>query len=148
MGAKLRRSLWRCPECGHRFVTSNMWHSCARYSLTDHFRGKDPQVRTVFDAFRDLVRSNGPVTIYPQKTRITFQGLVRFAAAIPRKHWLDIGLWLTRQARHPALRTVERYAHNAYDHSFRLTDPVQMDRAFANLVKQAYAIGQREHVDL
>ena len=22
------KALWRCPKCGHRFVTKNLWHSC------------------------------------------------------------------------------------------------------------------------
>ena len=34
------RPLWRCPECGHTFVTRNLWHSCGRYTLDPHFAGK------------------------------------------------------------------------------------------------------------
>ena len=33
------RPLWRCGKCGHRFVTKNLWHSCGRYRLADHFKG-------------------------------------------------------------------------------------------------------------
>ena len=38
--------LWRCPKCGHRFVTRNIWHSCGHYRLADHFEGKASLVRT------------------------------------------------------------------------------------------------------
>ena len=36
--------LWKCPRCGHRFVTKNLSHSCVRVRLADHFRGK-PRAR-------------------------------------------------------------------------------------------------------
>jgi hypothetical protein len=26
-------SLWKCPRCGHRFVTRNLWHSRVRVRL-------------------------------------------------------------------------------------------------------------------
>jgi hypothetical protein len=78
-----------------------MWHSCGRYLLADHFDGKVPQVRKMFNRFRTMVKECGPVTIYPQKTRITCQVRVRFASDVARKRWLDVGLWLTRLVEHP-----------------------------------------------
>lgn len=100
---KIDAPLWTCPKCGHRFVTRNLWHSCGRYRIADHFTGADPMVRRLFDRFTELVRRNGPVTIYAQKTRIVCQVRVRFGGAMVRKRWLNIGLWLTHQAEHPAL---------------------------------------------
>ncbi len=35
-----KKPLWTCPRCGHQFVTPNMWHSCSRHALDDHFKGK------------------------------------------------------------------------------------------------------------
>ena len=86
-----------------------MWHSCTRYRLAEHFEGKDPLVRRLFDRFVALVRECGPVTVIPQKTRIAIMVRVRFAGAVPRKHWLDAGLWLTRRAEHPCLHRVEAF---------------------------------------
>src|SRR5687768_11173861 len=96
-------ALWTCPRCGHRFVTRNLWHSCGRYSLEDHFIGKDSSVREVFDRLVALAEACGPVTVYAQKTRIVFQVQVRFVNVVTRRGWLDAGLWLTRRAEHPAL---------------------------------------------
>jgi len=80
-------SLWRCPKCGHRFITANIWHSCGHYRLADHFRGKPPALRETFDSYVAAARRNGPVTIYAQKTRIVMQSRVRFAGAVVRKDW-------------------------------------------------------------
>lgn len=146
MPAARRRPLWRCPRCGHRFVTAKLWHSCGRYRLADHFAGSEPGVRRLFDRLRRLVRACGPATMYAQKTRIVFQGDVRFAGALPRRRWLDVGLWLGRRAAHPCLRRVERPMPRDFIHHFRFTSPEQLDAAFARLVRAAYAIGRRAHL--
>lgn len=124
-----------------------MWHSCGRYRLTDHFDGKDPQVREMFDRFRTMVKQWGPATIYPQKTRITCQVRVRFASVVPKKRWLDVGLWLTRRVEHPKIRRVEEIVPRTYTHSFRFEHPAEMDEEFAAILGEAYAIGCQEHLN-
>ncbi len=138
--------LWTCPRCGHRFVTRNLWHSCGRYRLSDHFAGRDPVVRRIFRAWVALARSCGPVTVYPQKTRIVIMVRVRFAGAVTHRHWLDVSLWLTRRAAHPALTRVEQYGSDSFGHSFRLREPGQIDRELSSLMREAYAVGRQEHL--
>jgi len=138
--------LWTCPECGHQFVTTNLWHSCGRYSLDDHFERCDPVVRAVFDRFVSICARFGPLTVYAQKTRIVCQVRVRFAGAITRRHALDAHLWLTHRATHPRLHRVEVYPPHAYVHCFRFDAPDQLDAAFARLARQAYAVGEQRHL--
>ncbi len=139
-----RRPLWRCPRCGHRYVTRNLWHSCARYRVADHFRGKDPQVRRLFDRFRDLVRACGRVHMYAQRTRIVFQARARFAGAVPRKRWLDCGLWLKRRVESRRFRRIEAIPPGSFIHHFRVTKPEELDEVIVALVREAYAVGKQE----
>ena len=137
--------LWRCPKCGHRFVTANLWHSCGRFRLADHFVGKAPVLRGVFRAWLAAARTAGPVTAYAQKTRIVFQARVRFAGAVVHKTWLDAGLWLKRRAAHPRLYRVESFGALGYGHHFRLERVADLDAGLRALVREAYAIAaQRE----
>ncbi len=140
------RGLWRCSRCGHRFVTRNLWHSCGRHRLADHFAGTDPAVRRIFRDWVALARSCGPVTVYAQKTRIVIMVRVRFAGAVTHPHWLDVSLWLTRKAEHPRLRRVEKYGPASYGHFFRLAEPGQIDRPLAVLMGEAYRVGRQEHL--
>ncbi len=117
---RAKRRLWRCPKCGHRSVTRNLWHSCGRYRLADHFRGKPKALRDASDRFVALARACGPVTVYAQKTRIVIQGRVRFAGAVVHRSYLDAGLWLKRRVEHPALRRVESFGRLGYGYQFRL----------------------------
>jgi Domain of unknown function (DUF5655) len=140
------RPLWTCPNCGHRFVTANGWHSCGRYRLADHFRGRAPAVRRVFAELAGAVRAIGPATTYAQKTRIVFQVRVRFASVVTRRNWLDLNLWLKRRARHPALRRVERLPPHDYIHTFRLTALGDLDPGLRRLLREAYATGRQAHL--
>lgn len=138
---KTLKPLWRCPKCGHRFVSANLWHSCGRYDLADHFVGRDPIVRKLFDRFMRVVRAQGRVTMYPQKTRIICMVRVRFAGATTRKRGLDVHLWLKRRAEHATLRKVEFYPSSGYINYFRFERLNAFDTAFARLVGEAYTVG-------
>jgi hypothetical protein len=134
-----KRALWRCPKCGHRFVTRNLWHSCGRYSLADHFRGKPAALHAAFRRWAAVARRCGPVTVYAQKTRIVIQARVRFAGAVVRRDWLDAGLWLKRRVDHPRLHHIEDLGRLGYGVHFRLTTPRDVDSRLAALVREAYA---------
>ncbi|MFI5175802.1 MAG: DUF5655 domain-containing protein [Terriglobia bacterium] len=139
----LVRPLWRCPKCGHRFVTKNLWHSCGRYPLADHFKGMPKVVRQTFNRFVRLAKACGPVTVYAQETRIVFQGRVRFAGTVVRHNGLDASLWLKRRVRHPCLSRVESFGPLGYGHHFRLRQPTDIDKALGELMREAYAVGQQ-----
>lgn len=132
-------SLWRCPNCGHRFVTRNLWHSCARHRLTEHFAGKPPILRATFRRWSAIARGCGPVTVYAQKTRIVIQARVRFAGAVVRERWIDASLWLKRRVTHPCLHRIEDLGRLGYGIHFRLTAPADIDRALGTLMREAYA---------
>ena len=140
----MKSELWKCPACGHRFVTRNLWHSCSRHRITEHFTGKDYDLRNLFREFRNRIRTFGPVTVYAQKTRIVFQVQVRFVSVQVRKHWLDVGIWLTRQRQHSNLKRIESLMPRAHIHHFRLNNVSQMDENFIALLKESYLVGCRD----
>lgn len=144
MPAKKKRPLWTCPKCRHKFVTRNMWHSCGRYRVADHFKGKDPIVRKLFQAFRALIRTIGPATVHAQKTRIVFQTRARFAGVLVRKNRLEVGLWLKRRREHPRLYRIEFYPPSDYVHRIRLAQLAEMDRDLVRFVREAYKVGRQE----
>jgi len=133
--------LWTCPECGHRFVTKNMWHSCSNYTLDHHFDSASPNVRATFARFVALIEKRGPIEVIPQKTRIAIQAKVRFAGCAVRKKWMLANLWLTRRVRHPRLQRVEKFGPGSYGHQFRFDSPAEIDEPFETLVQEANSVG-------
>ncbi len=144
--ADTKRPLWTCPQCGHLFVTPNMWHSCSNYALEHHFEGKDPVVREIFDRFLSVAESCGPVTVIPQKTRIVLQVRVRFGGGVARKKWFNAALWLTRKVRHRCLTRVDKFGPESYGLHFRLEHPDYVDQELAGYIREAYRVGRQEHV--
>lgn len=137
------RPLWTCPRCRHRYVTRNMWHSCRRDAIADHFRGKDPAVRALYRRFAALVRRCGPVTVYAQKSRIVFQTRARFAGVAPRKRWLDAAVWLKRRLESPRFYRIESITPRDHVHRFRIERPADCDRWLGGLLREAYAVGSQ-----
>ena len=135
------KSLWVCPDCGRQFVSVNRNHSCGLYGLQDHFVNKEPVVRELYDLLFETLKQFGPVRAFPVKTRIVFQAEVQFAAAMPRKRWLDGYLWLRRQAAHPRIRKMEMRIFRDYGHIFRLKRPEDLDEELADLLHEAYILG-------
>ena len=80
--------LWTCGRCNRTFANRNQSHSCGRYDLEHHFRGKPAEVRLVFEAFVAAVQALGPVEVLPEKTRIAFHVRTSFAQVTPRRRWV------------------------------------------------------------
>ncbi len=134
-------TIWTCPVCGRRFRRANTYHSCGRYSLEQHFSGKEPIVRQLYDRLLNTLQVIGSVTAHPVKTRIVFQAEVQFAAAVIHKDWLEGYFWLRRQATHPRIQRVEMGIFRDYGHIFRLSQPDDLDEDLVDLLREAYAIG-------
>jgi hypothetical protein len=139
-------SLWTCPNCGHQFVSRNLWHSCGNYEIDAHFRSKKPILREIFDWLVEITSQCGPVTVYAQKTRIVFMVQVRFASLTVRKNWLDFGLWLRRRIEHPLLIKTDAFGPYSFYPRFRLSRPEDIDPALEALIAEAYKTGRREHL--
>jgi hypothetical protein len=138
--------LWTCPRCGHQFVTRNLSHSCGRYAIDDHFRGKDPNLRATFDRLVEIAGACGPLTVYAQKTRLVFMVRVRFANVVVRKNALDLGLWLIRKAGHPLAKKIEIFGPQSFMPHIILAGSQDIDRELEALVCEAYQTGTQEHL--
>ena len=140
------RRLWRCRKCGRRFANRNQSHACGRFTLAHHFRGKPPLIRALFKEVVAVVRSNGPVRILPEKTRIAFQVRMSFAQVTPRRQWLDGHVVLARRFDHPRFRSVETFSPRNHLHTFRITQPGDIDSDFRAWIAEAYLVGKQLHL--
>jgi len=141
------RALWKCPECEREFANRNQTHTCAPIrSVDEHFAGKEPHVRALFDAFVAQLETIGPFRILPEKTRIAFQVRMSFAQVTPRRTHLDGHLVLAERCEHPAFRKVETISKRNHVHHFRLVDASQLTAAFVSFMRDAYKVGCQEHL--
>jgi hypothetical protein len=142
MPTRLQR-LWRCPKCGERFVTKNMWHSCGKFSLEELFRKSDPHVLKLFRKFSRMVSACGPVKMIPQRTRAVFQVRVRFAGCYPRKSHLLCSIALPRRLDDPRFVKITEYAPHFIGHQFRISSKDQLDEDLQAWLRESYKVGQQ-----
>jgi hypothetical protein len=143
MGGRESKPLWTCPECGQSFVTARMWHSCIRLTEDDWFAGREA-LRPLYDAYHALARRFGPVMVNINKTRISFQGRVRFAGiSRATRNALVCTFWLKRRIDSPRFLKVEEYPRSDFVYSFRLTDPKELDAEVEAWLAEAYEVGMQ-----
>ena len=121
-----------------------MSHSCGHLTIDEHFEGKSPQIRELFEDLARAVRRFGRVHVYAQKTRIVFQTRGRFVAVTPRKSHLGGHIWLKRPRPHPLVHRIDNLLDRDFVHNFRLTRREELDEGFCDLLREAYSVGKQE----
>ena len=119
--------LWRCPKCGARLVSRNLWHSCGRFTLEALFSGSTPAVLATARKYVALLESLGDVQVLPQKTRLVAVARVRFAGLYPRKDHFMAAFALHRWiANRRIVKTVD-YGPRWRGHYVRITSAADLD---------------------
>lgn len=132
------KPLWRCPKCGVKLVTRNLWHSCGLFTLEALFARSDQPVLPLFRKFAALVRKSGRVTMIPQKSRAVFMDRVRFASVYPRKNWFLAGFILGRRIHHRRIVKVENYGPAILYHHVRISSAADLDATLLGWLRESY----------
>jgi len=139
------RALWTCPRCGRSFAQRNQQHSCGSHSVEGFLKGQSPDAGALFNRFVAVVRSCGPFTLAPAKSRIGFQSKTIFAAV---NHLGDRGLSahvvLSRRQENPRFTRIETVSPNSHVHHFRVESLDELDEEVRGWVCEAHALGSGE----
>ena len=138
--------MWHCDLCGREFANRNQSHSCGRYALADHFKGKPPEIRALFEDVVAAIERIGPVRVLPEKTRIAFQVCMSFAQLTPRTKWLDGHVVLARRLEHPRFRSIQTISPRNHVHTFRISERAEIDDDFRAWLEEAYLVGEQKHL--
>lgn len=141
------KPLWTCPDCGKKFVTKNMWHSCTKYSVDDFFINRNPHLKNLFEKYLAFVEKvcGEKVLVNVDKTRISFQARTRFTGvAGTTKDELICGLWLKHRINSPRFTKIERITPHDYVYRFKVKDEADLDAEVAGWIKEAYKVGSQQ----
>ena len=142
-----QKPMWRCPHCRRQFANRNQPHFCGRYDLKAHFRGKPAETRQLYEMFASQVRSCGPVTILPEKTRIAFQVRMSFAAVQVHCTKIVGHLVLPQRYERPCFVRIDSLSRGNHVHHFRIEGAEDLDEELCEFIKQAYRVGKQEHLE-
>lgn len=135
-----RGQLWKCPACRREFVKPKQWHSCAPWGLEEHFRGRDPNLREIFDALVSRLREIGPVKVDPVKTSINFVARRHLGGVTVRGTYLRVGFYAPRRIVDPRIVHFERLGPDRFGHSVVLESVDDIDEQLMAWLAAAYAM--------
>jgi hypothetical protein len=138
--------MWTCPRCGRAFANRSQTHACGDWTLDDHLRAATPEVAELVRGFVALVERAGPAELAPTKTRIGFKARMTFAAAMPRRRWLDAHVVLARRREEPRFRRIDSLGPRSHVHHFRIAAPEELDDEVLDWLREAHAVGRQEHL--
>jgi hypothetical protein len=140
-------TLWHCPKCSRPFANRNQSHSCGRHSVEDFLVGKSECSITLFNRFREMIESCGPVILAPAKTRVGFQVRMIFASVNKLN---DDGLFahvvLARRFEHPRFTKVESFSPRNHANNFRIQTLEELDDEVLEWMRESYKVGNQEHL--
>ena len=119
------------------------------WTVERHLRDKPEHVADLYRRFIELVGTCDPFTYAVAKTAITFKGSRRgFAGLAPRTATLDGYLDLQRRVEDVRIRRSSPYTKRFFVHHFRIVSPSELDDVFAGWLREAYSVGDGQHLRL
>jgi len=117
------------------------------WTVARHLEGRPAFAVELFAEFIRLVESLGPFTYSVSKTTITLKGTRRgFAGARPVATGLRGYFDLQREVRDRRITSASPYTKRLFVHHFRVEDPSDLDAEFLGWLREAYAVGNGEHL--
>ncbi|HEX5134430.1 MAG TPA: DUF5655 domain-containing protein [Thermoanaerobaculia bacterium] len=129
-----------CPACGREFPKANQWHSCAVKALDEHFRGRDPELREIFDELVRRLRRLGPIKVDPVKTSINLTARHHLGAVTVRGSFLRLGFLAEKRIEDARIVHFERLGPAKFGHSVILESIEDLDPVVMGWLAAAYRL--------
>ncbi|MEP7009019.1 MAG: DUF5655 domain-containing protein [Acidobacteriota bacterium] len=109
-------------------------------TVEQHFAGKDPAVREIYDRLLSEVGKLGELTEDPKKTSIHLNRRTAFAGIATRKSSLVLTLKSAQDLRSPRVKKHEQTSASRWHLEVPLTFPADVDAELVSWLKAAYEI--------
>jgi len=106
-------------------------------TLTQHFAGRAPAVRAIYDRIVSAAKTFGPVREEPKKTSIHLARKSAFAGVATRKDALILTIKSPADVRSPRIIKHQQASATRWYLEVRLEDPKQVDRELKGWLRQS-----------
>jgi hypothetical protein len=121
-----------------------MEHTCERLSVAAHLKGKDPQVRALYESVVEQIRSMGSVQVTALKTTIALSVPAIIGYLTVQKKALKVSLLLIGAHEHRTLRKRVPMSTMKLLHEFVVTSEADLDDELRELIREAWETGTPE----
>lgn len=110
------------------------------YTIAQHFTGRAPAVRLVYDRLLAVTGKLGPVVQDPKKTSIHLNNKTAFVGVATRKDCLILTLKSVCDIRSARITKHEQTSANRWHLELKLHDPREVDAELTRWLEEAYAL--------
>ena len=135
--------LWTCPVCGRRFAKSKQAHSCRLHSLDQHFRGKDPKLRSIFESLCRALERTGPLRLDAVESTINLISRHHFGGIAVRRDYLRVGFIADHEIRDSRISRHERVGSRRVSHHVLVRSTQDLDAQLLRWLAEAQAMQAR-----
>jgi hypothetical protein len=112
----------------------------ADFTLDEHFAGKPPGTRALYEAVMRLLESFGPVTAEPKKTFIHLVRRSALAGVRVRREVIILEFKTDYPIDSPALAKTEQISRNRYHHTLGVASADALTDEVAGWLRDAYEL--------
>ena len=112
----------------------------AAFTVSGHFAGKNPLVKSIYEKILAESRKFGPVIEEPKKTSIHLVRKSAFAGVTTRKNVLILNIKSEIPIKHRRILKTEKLSASRFHQELRLTSPKQVDTLLIGWLLEAYAL--------
>ena len=110
------------------------------FTVTQHFEGKDPVVKSIYDRILIESRKFGPVIEEPKKTSIHLVNKSAFAGVVTRKNALVLNIKSAAPIKHARFKKSEQVSAGRFHQEVKLTSLGEVDSLLIGWLKEAYTL--------
>lgn len=110
------------------------------YTVDDHFTGKPPAVREVYDRLLAAVRTIGPVVEEPKKTSIHLARSSALAGVEVRRDYILLNIKSDAPIESPRVTKAERLSARRFHQKVKLSSPGDVDAELVRWLANAYEL--------
>ena len=109
-------------------------------SISQHFEGKDPVVKSIYARILKETRKFGPVLEEPKKTSIHLVNKSAFAGVTTRKNALSLNVKSAAPIKDARFPKSERLSASRFHQEVKLVSVEDVDNALIGWLREAYAL--------
>ena len=111
-----------------------------QFTLSQHFEGKNPVVKSIYERILKESRKFGKVIEEPKKTSIHLVNKSAFAGVATQKVALVLNIKSSSPIKHAHIKKSEQLSASRYHQEVKLTSPDEVDALLIAWLKEAYSI--------
>jgi hypothetical protein len=114
----------------------------SNYSVSQHFEGKEANVRAIYDCLLAKLREFGEVQESPKKTSIHLDNSSGFAGVYTLKSAINLHFRTSQQIEHERIAKVEQLSARRFKHTVKLERVEDVDDTLLSWLKAAYELAE------